>query len=116
MAGGAWISQQKSRLKTSSYRRSVQAEMRGLDLAEYYDSGQLIIGRVFESRSSKSGQVTKYGFAQEGLEIELSQLTNYVLDGIDAAVIDNIRVFTLRSTAQDFRDQFDALNFALNKN
>ena len=92
-----------------------QAEMLGLDLAKYYDNGQLIIGRVFESRSTKSKQVTKYGFAQEGLEVELSQLADYVPDSTDVAVIDNIGVFTLRSTAQDFRDQFDALNFTLNK-
>jgi len=76
---------------------------------------QLIIGRVFESRSNKSRQVTKYGFAQEGLEVELSQLADYVPDGTGIVVIDNIGVFTLRSTAQDFRDQFDALNFTLNK-
>ncbi len=93
----------------------VQAEMIGLDLAKYYDNGQLIIGRVFESRSNKSRQVTKYGFAQEGLEVELSQLADYVPDSTSIAVIDNIGVFTLRSTAQDFRDQFDALNFTLNK-
>ena len=93
----------------------MQAEMLGLDLARYYDSGQLIIGRVFESRSNKSKQVTKYGFAQEGLEIELSQLADYVPDSTSIAVVDNIGVFTLRSTAQDFRDQFDALNFTLNK-
>ena len=92
-----------------------QAEMIGLDLARYYDSGQLIIGRVFESRSNKSRQVKKYGFAQEGIEIELSQLADYVPDSTSIAVIDNIGVFTLRSTAQDFRDQFDALNFTLNK-
>jgi KaiC/GvpD/RAD55 family RecA-like ATPase len=89
--------------------------MIGLDLARYYDNGQLIIGRVFESRANKSKQVTKYGFAQEGLEIELSQLADYVPDSTGVAVIDNIGVFTLRSTAQDFRDQFDALNFALNR-
>lgn len=93
----------------------VQAEMIGLDLARYYDNGQLIIGRVFESRSNKSRKVTKYGFAQEGLEVELSQLADYVPDSTSIAVIDNIGVFTLRSTAQDFRDQFDALNFTLNK-
>ncbi|KAB3543389.1 MAG: hypothetical protein C5617_007920 [ANME-2 cluster archaeon] len=93
----------------------VQAEMIGLDLAKYYDNGQLIIGRVFESRSNKSRQVSKYGFAQEGLEVELSQLADYVPDSTSIAVIDNIGVFTLRSTAQDFRDQFDALNFTLNK-
>jgi len=92
-----------------------QAEMIGLDLARYYDSGQLIIGRVFESRSNKSRQVKKYGFAQEGIEIELPQLADYIPDSTSIAVIDNIGVFTLRSTAQDFRDQFDALNFTLNK-
>lgn len=92
-----------------------QAEMLGLDLARYYDSGQLIIGRVFENRSNKSRQVTKYGFAQEGLEVELSQLADQVPDSTGVVVIDNIGVFTLRSTAQDFRDQFDALNFELSK-
>ena len=93
----------------------VQADMLGLGLTRYYDSGQLIIGRVFESRSAKSKQVTKYGFAQEGLEIELAQLADYVPDSTSIAVIDNIGVFMLRLTVQDFRDQFDALNFTLDK-
>jgi KaiC/GvpD/RAD55 family RecA-like ATPase len=38
-----------------------------------------------------------------------------VPDITGVAVINNIGVSTLRSTAQDFRDQFDALNFALNR-
>lgn len=92
-----------------------QAEMLGLDLAKYYDNGQLVIGRVFESRSNKSRQVTKYGFSHEGVEAELSHLADYVPDSTSVAVIDNIGVFTLRSTVQDFRDQFDALIFTLDK-
>ncbi len=42
--------------------------------------------------------MTKYGFAQEGLEIELAQLADYVPNSTSVAVIDNIGVFMLRLT------------------
>ncbi len=92
-----------------------QGEILGLDLNKYYENGLLTIERVFESRSYRADQKKKYGFETEGLDIDLSNLADSVPEGTDVVVIDNIGVFTLRLTAQDFREQFDVLNYTLNK-
>ncbi|MCQ1534220.1 hypothetical protein FTO70_00615 [Methanosarcina sp. KYL-1] len=89
-----------------------QSEMLGIGLSRYYEHGQLVIEKAFQNRSEKV-QTSKFGFTPEGLEIELPTLVDYVPDGTDVVVIDNIGVFTLRLSIQDFRDQFDALNFVL---
>jgi len=88
------------------------SEMLGLGLTKYHKSGQLTIERSFQNRSEKV-QTSKFGFTPEGLEIELPTLSDYVPEGTDVIVVDNIGVFTLRLSIQDFRDQFDALNFIL---
>lgn len=89
-----------------------QSEILGLGLSRYYKSGQLVIEKAFQSRSEKV-QTSKFGFTPEGLEIELPSLADSVHSGTEVVVIDNIGVFTLRLSIQDFRDQFDALNFVL---
>ncbi|KKG14282.1 KaiC [Methanosarcina sp. 2.H.T.1A.6] len=88
------------------------SEMMDLGLTKYYESGQLTIEKAFQKRSEKV-QTSKFGFTPEGLEIDLPTLSDYVPEGTDIVVIDNIGVFTLRLSIQDFRDQFDALNFIL---
>ena len=88
------------------------SEMLGLGLTKYHKSGQLTIERSFQNRSEKV-QTSKFGFTPEGLEIELPTISDYVPEGTDVVVVDNIGVFTLRLSIQDFRDQFDALNFIL---
>ena len=98
-----------------------QAEMLGLDLAKYYENGQFVIERVYEIRSHKTEQMVEYGLTQfgsafEGPEIiELTLLADYVPEGTEVVVLDNIGVFTFRSTVQEFREQFDALNYILFK-
>lgn len=89
-----------------------QSEMFGMGLTRYHKNGQLTIERSFQNRSEKV-QTSKFGFTPEGLEIELPTLSDYVPEGTDVVVIDNIGVFILRLSIQDFRDQFDALNFIL---
>ncbi|MDD3041877.1 MAG: ATPase domain-containing protein [Methanosarcinaceae archaeon] len=89
-----------------------QSEILGLGLSRYYESGQLVIEKAFQSRSEKV-QTSKYGFTPEGLEIELPSLADFIPSSTEVVVIDNIGVFTLRLSIQDFRDQFDALNFVL---
>jgi KaiC/GvpD/RAD55 family RecA-like ATPase len=93
-----------------------QGGILGLDLNKYYENGLLTIERVFESRSVQADQKKKYGFETEGLDIDLPYLADSVTEGTDIVVIDNIGVFTLRLTAQDFREQFDVLNYRLDKN
>ncbi len=93
----------------------LQADMLGLDLGGYYNSGQLTIERVLESRSKIAEQAAKLGFTQDGLGIDLILLADLVPDCTDIVVIDDVGVFTLSMTVQDFRDQFDALNYTLNR-
>lgn len=92
----------------------IQAKMVGLDLSKYYNSKQLIIERVFESRSAKAEYMAKFGVRLEGLEVDLSLLIESIPKNIDVVIIDNIGVFTLRYTPIEFREQFDALNYILN--
>jgi KaiC/GvpD/RAD55 family RecA-like ATPase len=92
-----------------------QADILGLDLAEYYNSKQLIIERMFESRSQKADHVTKYGFKLEGLDIELPSLLDFISDDTDIVIIDNIGVLILGLSIQDFKNQFDALNYVFSK-
>jgi flagellar protein FlaH len=92
-----------------------QAKILELDLSGYLNSNQLLIERVFESRAQKSEQVSKYGFAAEGLEIYLPTIANIIPKGTDIVVIDNIGVFTIYSTVQDFRAQFDSLIYFLSE-
>ena len=89
-----------------------QASFIGLDLKEYYESGQLVIERIFENRSHKV-QTASYGFTPDGLAIDLPSLADHIPNDADVVVIDNIGVFTLRLENQDFRDQLDALNYVL---
>lgn len=91
-----------------------QANVLGLELLEYYKTGKFSIVRAFQNRSEKV-QTSKFGFTPEGLEIELPSLIDYIPQGTDVFVVDAIGVFTLRLSLQDFRDQFDALNFLLTK-
>ena len=91
----------------------LQAKMIGLDFSNYYENKQLIIERVFESRSTKTESMAKLGINMGGLQIDLPLLIDSVPTDTDIVVIDNIGAFTLRYTTIEFREQFDALNYIL---
>jgi flagellar protein FlaH len=91
-----------------------QAELLGHDIRPYYESGQLTIENIFESRSEIIGQ-TRYGFIPESLEIELPNLIEFVREGTQCIVIDNLGTFALRASKQKLKDHFDGLNYLLRK-
>jgi len=91
-----------------------QARMLGHDLEPYYENGQLLIERIFESRTERI-EGTRYGFKSEGLEIELPYLADFVPEGTDCVVVDNIGVFTIRLSTRKLRDEFDGLSYILKK-
>lgn len=91
-----------------------QASLLGHDLTPYYESGQLIIERVFENRSEKIGQ-TRFGFKPESFEIELPNLVELVPEDTECLVIDNLGVFALRISTRKLRDQLDGMNYLLRK-
>ena len=91
-----------------------QAEMLGHNLRPYYESGQLSIENIFESRSESIGQ-TRYGFKPEGLDIELPNLIEFIREGTECLVVDNLGTFALRVSKIKLRDQFDGLNYLVRK-
>ncbi len=91
-----------------------QAKMLGHDLSSYYESGQLSIENIFESRSESIGQ-TRYGFKPEGLDIELPNLIEFIREGTECLVVDNLGTFALRVSKIKLRDQFDGLNYLVRK-
>ncbi|MDD4330745.1 MAG: ATPase domain-containing protein [Methanosarcinaceae archaeon] len=91
-----------------------QARMLEHDLEPYYEKGQLIIERVFESRTERIEE-TRYGFKPEGLDLELPYLAELVPEGTECVVIDNIGVFTIRISVRKLRDEFDGLSHILMK-
>jgi len=88
-----------------------QAKIIGLNLEDYYNSGQLIIEGLFEIRAQRAENVKKYGFMPEGLSVELPSIVNSISEDTDVVVVDNLGAYTLSLSVQDFKDQFDALNF-----
>lgn len=91
-----------------------QAQLLGHDIKPYYESGQLVIESIFESRSEIIGQ-TRYGFKPESLDIELPNLVEFIREGTECIVIDNLGTFALRASRHKLRDQFDGLNYLLRK-
>lgn len=91
-----------------------QASLLGRDLTPYYESGQLAMENILESRSEIIGQ-TRYGFKPESLDIEIPNLIELIREGTECLVIDNIGTFALRVSTKKLREQLDALNYLMRK-
>ncbi|MDI9394252.1 MAG: ATPase domain-containing protein [Euryarchaeota archaeon] len=91
-----------------------QAELLGHDIKPYYESGQLTIENIFKSRSEIIGQ-TRYGFKPESFDIEIPNLIEFIRDGTECLVIDNLGTLALRVPIKKLRDQFDGLNYLVRK-
>ena len=87
----------------------IQAEILGLDLRPYFDSGQLKIERVFDIRTESAEMSTQLGFGFETTDINLLEQVKLVPDDTDVAVIDNVGVFALNTGVKDFRDMIDTI-------
>lgn len=93
-----------------------QAVSLGLPLAKYYESGLLTIERIYEERAEYAKEVLAFGIEEiDGLHCNIIGLLDKIKDDADIALIDNIGVFTLNMTLNEFRVQFDSLIRALAK-
>ncbi|MCE8425697.1 MAG: hypothetical protein J5U17_07975 [Candidatus Methanoperedens sp.] len=94
----------------------IQAESIGLQLRKYCENGNLIIDRVYEERTGHAKEVLAFGIEQlDELQSNLLGLLERIPDNTDIVVIDNIGVFTLNMSVNEFRAQFDSLIFGLSK-
>ena len=94
----------------------IQSETLGLHLKKYYEKGSLAIDRVYEERTGHAKEVLAFGIEQlDELQSNLLGLLERIPDDTDIVLIDNIGVFTLNMSANEFRAQFDSLIFGLAK-
>jgi len=78
-----------------------QAQMLGLDLSSYYESGQLIIEPIFENRL--------YSVVARVTEIDILDIPALIPDDTELVLFDNLGVFCLDLNIKEFRGRFDAL-------
>ncbi|MCL7413201.1 MAG: hypothetical protein M8353_06245 [ANME-2 cluster archaeon] len=91
----------------------MEAEIIGLDLQQYVDSKQLVIGRVLESRTGSIEQVAKFGAGFEMSELDIIERVKSVPADTEIVVIDNIGVFALDMKIKEFRNKIDTINHLL---
>jgi len=93
-----------------------QAESLGMDVRKYYENGSLIIDRVYEERTIHARNVLAYGIEEiDDLQSNLLGLLDRIPDDIDILLVDNIGVFTLNMSPNEFRAQFDSLIYGFGK-
>lgn len=93
-----------------------QAESIGLSLTKYYKKGVLTIDRVYEQRAAYAKDILAFGIEEiDKLQSNIVDLVNRIPDGAEIVLIDNIGVFTLNMSPNEFRVQFDTLVHGLNK-
>jgi KaiC/GvpD/RAD55 family RecA-like ATPase len=87
----------------------MQAEILGLDLRPYLDSGQLRIERVLELRTESAEMSAQLGFGFETTDVDLLEQVKLVPDDTAVVVIDNMGVFALNTDVKEFRDIIDTI-------
>ena len=93
----------------------LQAESLGLNLRPFYNDGNLVIQRVYEERVYETIGSLEWGTEPSVLKSNIMKLKEIILDTADIVVIDNIGVFTSSISLDEFKSQFDALNYMLFK-
>jgi flagellar protein FlaH len=93
-----------------------QAESIGHDVRKFYESGQLRIVKLYEERAYATIQTMSLGFEKiDSLQSDIVSLVEKIPADTDIVVIDNLGVFTLNMSMDEFRKQLDTLNLLLAK-
>lgn len=93
-----------------------QSESVGKSINKFYKDGALIIDKVYEERTIQAKEILEYGIESiDKLQSNIIGLLERIPDGIECILIDNIGVFTLNISPNDFRAQFDSLIAGLTK-
>ncbi len=92
-----------------------QAESIGRPLSKYFNNS-LTIYRVYEERAKYALDVLTYDIEDiDQIQSNIIGLLERVPENTDVVLIDNVGVFTLNMSPNEFRAQFDALIHALSK-
>lgn len=93
-----------------------QAESLGMTLSKYSKDGLLGIDRVYDERAEYIKDVLEFNVTDiDELQSNIIGLLDRIPKGAEIVLIDNIGVFTLNMSPNEFRAQFDALMHGLAK-
>ncbi len=93
-----------------------QAESIGLPISKYYKKGSLDIERVYDERAEYIKDVLEFELTDiDELQSNIIRLLERIPKDTEIVLIDNIGVFTLNMSTNEFRAQFDALVHGLAK-
>jgi flagellar protein FlaH len=93
-----------------------QAESVGNPLGKFQKNGTLVIDKVYEERTVNAKEIIAYGIDDiDELQSNIIGLLERIPKEIECVLIDNIGVFTLNLSPNEFRAQFDSLVAGLTK-
>ena len=88
----------------------------GMDLEGFYKNGLLAIDKVYEERTVFARDLLAYGIADtDKLQSNIVGLLERIPLDVESVLIDNLGVFTLNMSANEFRAQIDSLVAGLTK-
>ncbi|MFA4956827.1 MAG: ATPase domain-containing protein [Candidatus Methanoperedens sp.] len=94
----------------------MQSESVGKPLEKFYKNGTLLIDKVYEERTMYAKELQDLGIEDiDKLQTNIFGLLERIPVEIECVVIDNLGVFTLNMSANEFRGQFDSLMVGLTK-
>jgi archaeal flagellar protein FlaH len=94
----------------------MQSESVGKPLGKFYKNGTLLIDKVYEERTMYAKELQDLGIEDiDKLQTNIFGLLERIPVEIECVVIDNLGVFTLNMSPNEFRGQFDSLIVGLTK-
>jgi len=94
----------------------IQSESVGKPLEKFYKNGTLLIDKVYEERSMYAKDLKDLGVeCIDKLQTNILGLLEKIPEEIECVLIDNLGVFTLNMSPNEFRGQFDSLILGLTK-
>jgi len=94
----------------------IQSESVGKPLENVYKNGTLLIDKVYEERTMYAQELQDLGLEGiDKLQTNIIGLLERIPVDIECLLIDNLGVFTLNMSPNEFRGQFDSLIIGLTK-
>lgn len=93
-----------------------QAESVGMSLEKFKSDGILAIDKIYEERTVHIKELLEYGIERiDKLQSNIISLLDRIPEGVECVLVDNIGVFTLNMSPNEFREQIDSLVVGLTK-
>lgn len=88
----------------------------GMPLNKFIENGMLTIDKIYEERTWQTKEMLSFGIQKpDEMQSNILGLLDKVPERTEIVLIDNIGVFTLNMSPNEFRAQFDSLIYTLSK-